>query len=76
MPQGQEALEKEVTRWREREHRLLETLEEVDEERRRLLEELAKVEEQVAYYESLTREMKRELGRTGLSDLMSSLRKT
>jgi hypothetical protein len=65
--------EKEVERWRLRERRILEALESVDDERRRLDEELVKVEQQIAYYDSLTREMKRELGRPGLSGLLSSL---
>ncbi len=46
------------------------------EERRRLEEELVKVQQQVEYYDNLTRDMKRELGRPGLSSLLSSLRKT
>jgi len=33
------------------------------------------VEQQVLYYDSLTREMKRELGRPGLSSLLSSFRR-
>lgn len=67
--------ELEVERWRQRERRLLDSLQTVEEERRRLDEELVKVEQQVAYYDSLTREMKRELGRPGLSSLLSSLRR-
>jgi chromosome segregation ATPase len=67
--------EKEIERWRQREKRLLEALENVDDERQRLESELGKVEQQVVYYDSLTREMKRELGRPGLSSLMSSLRR-
>lgn len=47
----------------------------MDDERKRLAEELEKVDQQIAYYESLTRDMKRELGRPGLSSLLSSLRK-
>jgi chromosome segregation ATPase len=67
--------EREIERWRQREKRLLEALENVDDERQRLESELGKVEQQVVYYDSLTREMKRELGRPGLSSLMSSLRR-
>jgi predicted nucleic acid-binding Zn-ribbon protein len=76
MPESQEALVKEATRWRERERKLKTALHQLDEERRRLDDELTKVEEQVAYYDSLTREMKRALGRPGLSGLLSSLRKS
>lgn len=75
MPTSRLATEGEVERWRQQERRLLNALRAVDEERRRLSEELVKVEQQVAYYDSLTREMKRELGRPGLSSLLSSLRR-
>ena len=72
---GPQATQREIERWRQRERRLIEALESVDDERRRLDDELLKVEQQVAYYDSLTREMKRELGRPGLSSLLSSLRR-
>lgn len=75
MSPSPQATEREVERWRQRERRLVDALRAVDEERRRLDEELLKVEQQVAYYDSLTREMKRELGRPGLSSLLSSLRR-
>jgi chromosome segregation ATPase len=75
MPRSRQATEEEVERWRQQERRLLSALRAVDEERRRLAEELLKVDQQVAYYDSLTREMKRELGRPGLSSLLSSLRR-
>lgn len=76
MPEHLRGTEKEIERWRQRERRLLDALEQVDDERGRLETELVKVEQQVAYYDSLTREMKRELGRPGLSSLMSSLRRS
>ncbi|TLZ97382.1 MAG: hypothetical protein E6J92_04615 [Methanobacteriota archaeon] len=72
---GPQATQREIERWRQRERRLIEALRSVDDERRRLDDELVKVEQQVAYYDSLTREMKRELGRPGLSSLLSSLRR-
>lgn len=68
--------QKEYERWRGRERRLLEALDQVDDERRRLDEELVRVEQQVVYYDNLTRDMKKELGRPGLSNLLSSLRRT
>lgn len=71
-----EAARKEHGRWRLREHRLLDAIKELAEERKRLEEELARVDQQVAYYESLTRDMKREFGRPSLSGLLSSLRRT
>jgi hypothetical protein len=66
---------RETQRWRLREKRLLDALEGLEDERRRLDDELLKVEQQVSYYDSLTRDMKRELGRPGLSSLLSSLRR-
>jgi len=72
---GLQATEREIERWRQRERRILDALHSVNEERHRLDEELLKVDQQVAYYDSLTREMKRELGRPGLSSLLSSLRR-
>ncbi len=76
MPGANDALQKEYDRWRQRERRLLTALDQVEEERRRLDGELVRVQEQVAYYENLTRDMKKELGRPGLSNLLSSLRKS
>ena len=75
MHEAAEAAERELIRWRTRERRLIDSVKEVDEERRRLEEELSKVEQQVSYYDSLTRDMKRELGSAGLSGLLSSLRR-
>lgn len=76
MPSALEATQKEYERWRLRERRLVTALEQVDEERRRLDGELVRVEQQVAYYDNLTRDMKKELGRPGLGNLLSSLRKS
>lgn len=70
-----EAAQGELARWRNREERLVASVKEVEEERRRLEEELTKVAQQIAYYDSLTRDMKREFGRPGLSGLLSSFRK-
>ncbi|HEX9340306.1 MAG TPA: hypothetical protein VF992_03940 [Thermoplasmata archaeon] len=71
-----QAAQKEFDRWQQKERRILDAIAGIDEERRRLSEELGKAEQQVLYYDSLTREMKRELGRPGLSSLLSSLRRT
>ncbi|OGS48861.1 MAG: hypothetical protein A3K68_07000 [Euryarchaeota archaeon RBG_16_68_13] len=70
-----EAAQLELTRWKNREERLVGSVKEVEEERRRLEEELVKVEQQVSYYGSLTRDMKREFGTRGLPGLLSSFRK-
>lgn len=69
-------MDREMERWRQRERRILDALRSVEDERHRLDGELLKVEQQIVYYDSLTREMKRELGRPGLSGLLSSLRRT
>lgn len=76
MSKALQAVEREVERWRQRERRILDALQTVDDERHRLDEELLKVDQQVSYYDSLTREMKRELGPPGLSSLLSSLRRS
>ncbi len=70
-----QAAQKEFDRWQQKERRILDAVSGVDGERRRLTEELAKVQQQILYYDSLTREMKRELGRPGLSSLLSSFRR-
>ena len=75
VPGALESTQREIGRWRQRERRILDALKSVDEERHRLDEELVKVEQQVTYYDSLTRDMKRELGRPGLSSLLSSFRR-
>ncbi len=76
LPDGIETAQKEFERWRGRERRLLDALAQVDEESRRLSEELVKVEQQISYYDSLARDMKRELAPSGLSSLLSSFRKS
>ena len=76
MPSALEATQKEYERWRLRERRLVAALDQVEDERRRLDGELVRVEQQVAYYDNLTRDMKKELGRPGLGNLLSSLRKS
>lgn len=75
MSSALDTAQKEFERWRLRERRLLAAIDQVDEERARLDVELERVEQQVAYYDNLTRDMKRELGRPGISNLLSSLRK-
>ena len=55
---------------------ILETLAELDrwkERRLELDEEIAKVERQIAYYESLLREMKREVSPPRVGDLLGAL---
>ncbi len=76
MSSALETAQKEYERWRLRERRLLQAIEQVDEERGRLGTELERVEQQVSYYDNLTRDMKKELRRPGLSSLLSSMRKS
>ncbi len=75
MSSALETAQKEFERWRLREHRLLDAIDQVEEERGRLGTELVRVEQQVSYYDNLTRDMKKELRRPGLSSLLSSMRK-
>ncbi len=67
--------QKEYERWRQRERRIHEAITQVNEERVRLGAELERVEQQVVYYDNLTRDMKKELRRPGLSTLLSSMRR-
>lgn len=76
MSSALDTAQKEFERWRLRERRLLEAIGQVDEERGRLGTELVRVEQQVSYYDNLTRDMKKELRRPGLSSLLSSMRKS
>ena len=62
----------ELEQWRLRERNLLEALQDLDEEEARLQTELDRVDRQVAYYESLARDMKKELGPPKLSTLLTS----
>ena len=80
MPDVLDAAQKEHTRWRLREQRLLDTVSELEDERRRLDEELTRVDQQIVYYASLARDMKKELGTPAttkgmLSSLLTSLRR-
>lgn len=76
MSSALDTAQKEFERWRLRERRLLDAIGQVDEERGRLGTELVRVEQQVSYYDNLTRDMKKELRRPGLSSLLSSMRKS
>ncbi len=67
-----ESAQREFERWRLREREIAETIRDLDEEEARLLGEIAKVDQQVAYYEDLARDMKRELGPAKLSSLLTS----
>ncbi len=75
MSSALDTAQKEFERWRQRERRILTAIEQVDDERGRLGTELDRVEQQVVYYDNLTRDMKKELRRPGISSLLSSLRR-
>ena len=68
-------LQRELRRWREREASVREALRAIEDDETRLVEELPKVDAQVAYYDALARDMKREIGRPGLSTILRSLRR-
>ncbi len=65
----------ELTRWRHRQEQIEKILKELNEEEERLSRELAKAEKQLAYYNSLTSDMKRELEPPGLASMLKSFRK-
>jgi len=75
MATGAWDLDWEIERQQEQERRLDVAIRAVEEDERRVEEELAKVDEQVAYYDALTRDMKREVGRPGLSAILRSFRR-
>ena len=62
----------EFDRWRFRERQLLDTIRDLDEEETRLQTELTRVDEQVAYYENLERDMKGAVRPPKLSSLLTS----
>ena len=65
----------ELEDWREKQAKLERKLVEIVGEERSILSELARVEEQIAYYNSLQSDMKKELEPPKLSGMLSSLRK-
>jgi len=64
--------QEDLNRWSRRERQLLDALEDLDEQEARLRGELEQVDRQIAYYESLARDMKRELEPVKLSTLLTS----
>lgn len=65
----------ELTRWRQRQEQIENILKELNQEEERLSRELVKAEKQLAYYNSLTSDMKRELEPPGLASMLKSFRK-
>jgi allophanate hydrolase subunit 1 len=72
MTHGPENAEIEFARYRFRQQQLLDTMRDLDEEETRLQAELARVDQQVAYYESLARDMKGAIRPAKLSSLLTS----
>jgi len=69
-------LSEELVRWRRRQQHLEESLRRLSEEEERLTRELVKAEKQLAYYSSLTSDMKRELEPPSLASMLKSFRKS
>lgn len=65
----------ELEDWKERQVHVEKELSETEEEERNIRAELARVQEQIAYYESLQSDMKKELEPPKLSGMLSSLKK-
>lgn len=65
----------ELEDWKERQVHVEKELSETEEEERNIRAELARVQEQIAYYESLQSDMKKELDPPRLSGMLSSLKK-
>jgi predicted nucleic acid-binding Zn-ribbon protein len=65
----------ELEDWKEKQVNLEKQLSATEEEEKGIHAELARVEEQIAYYESLQSDMKKELEPPKLSGMLSSLKK-
>lgn len=64
-----------MQRWRDKESILNVQLREISEEETRLLKEIQKVDQQLAYYDSLEKDMKKELEPPRMSSFLRSLKK-
>jgi predicted nucleic acid-binding Zn-ribbon protein len=65
----------ELEDWRDKQVNLEKQMSETEEEERAIQAELAHAEEQIAYYDSLQSDMKKELEPPKLSGMLSSLKK-
>ncbi len=68
-------ISEELVRWKRRQRQLEENLRRLSEEEERMTHELVKAEKQLAYYSSLTGDMKREFEPPSLASLMKSFRR-
>lgn len=64
-----------LRKWLSLKHQLERALQELEKEESYIMEELDRVEEQVAYYGSLTKDMKKALDPPNLSHLLQSWRR-
>ncbi|UCD92401.1 MAG: hypothetical protein JSV43_00240 [Methanobacteriota archaeon] len=67
--------QQELEDWKSKQIKLEEQLAGIEEEERGMLSELERVETQIAYYDSLESDMKKELEPPKLSGMLSTLRK-
>lgn len=65
----------ELARWHRRQGQIEKVLRELSDEEERLTRELYKAERQLAYYNSLTSDMKREYDPPGLASMLKSFRR-
>jgi len=75
MAESTHMVSEELVRWKRRQRQLEENLRRLSEEEERLTHELVKAERQLAYYSSLTSDMKREFEPPSLASMMKSFRK-
>jgi predicted nucleic acid-binding Zn-ribbon protein len=73
MPKDYGAILQEKDRWTLRKRELEVDVVKIEEEEKRLAGELAKMREQISYYDSLTRDMKREMQPPGVSSMFKSI---
>ena len=68
-------INEELTRWRRRQMQIEDSLKRIQSEEERLSRELAETEKQLAYYNSLTSDMKRELEPPNLASMLNAFKK-
>lgn len=66
-------LAQEKEKWTARKKELETEIEKINEEEKRLKGELAKMHEQISYYDSLTRDMKRDVQPSSVSEMLKSM---
>ena len=66
----------ELMRWRRRQLQIEESLKRIQREEQRLMRELTETDKQLAYYSSLTSDMKRELDPPSLASMLNAFKRT